>query len=45
MSIIPLLIACLAIAAQRLRIHRAVLAGVGAGAAATVASSAGLLHN
>jgi hypothetical protein len=44
MSIIPLLIACLAMAAQRLGMARSTLTGVGAGAAVTLASTTGLLH-
>ncbi len=45
MSIIPLLIACLAMAAQRLGMRRSMLTGIGAGAAVTLASTAGLLHS
>jgi hypothetical protein len=44
MSIIPLLIACLAMAAQRLGMARSMMTGAGAGAAVTLASTTGLLH-
>jgi 4-amino-4-deoxy-L-arabinose transferase-like glycosyltransferase len=44
MSIIPLLIACLAMTAHRLGVQRSMLTGVGAGALLTVTSVAGLLH-
>ena len=45
MSIIPLLIACLAMAAHRLRMQRSMLTGVGVGAGVTLAAAAGLLHS
>jgi len=45
MSAIPLLIACLAMTAQRRRLHRPMLTGAGIGIAVTVASAAGLISN
>jgi len=45
MSIIPLLIACLAMTAQRRGLHRWMLTGVGVGVAVTVACAAGLISN
>jgi hypothetical protein len=43
MSIIPLLIACLAMDAQRLGMRRSIVTGIGA--AVTLAFTAGLLHS
>ena len=45
MSIIPLLIACLALAAHRLGMQRSMLTGVGVGAGVTLAAAAGLFHS
>jgi hypothetical protein len=42
MSIIPLLIACLAMTAQRKGLHRWMLTGVAVGLAVTLASATGL---
>jgi len=43
MSMIPLLIACLAMVAQRLGLHRTMMTGVGVGAVVTLASAVGWL--
>jgi len=45
MSTIPLLIACLAMTAQRRGLHRPMLTGVGIGAVVTLTSAAGLISN